>query len=304
MTKTIRKVVDTNQLRDLALRRYLARSKQNFAVLPDYTAMEAYKGKTLTNIFESMEILADFPKQVIVLKGTRKICGLSGRQAGLQRRMIDTRQTTEFPTFCGDLKIARAGNDRLQSRLLEHSKEATKYLDETLIVDAAGLLRRMETVSCATYSPDELKILRKPIQQLNLTIAKKILVSVFALAGGVFEDHPARERWPKDLERFRNTFQFRFALCAYLLMLEWISTGSVTATNPKKVRNDMIDVGVAAYATFFDGLLSKDGKARHIYDHAMAILTTVLASPMPPVTNDWLAAVRNFARRTAETERA
>ena len=89
MATKVRKVVDTNQLRDSDLRNYLARSTSNFAVLTDYTMMEAYKGETFSNFFSSMEILIDFPDQVIALKNTGRVCGLSGRQAGLQRRLIN-----------------------------------------------------------------------------------------------------------------------------------------------------------------------------------------------------------------------
>ena len=85
----MRKVVDSNQLQSDALRSYLSQSKQNFAVLTDYAAMEAYKGDTLVSIYKSMEILTAFPDQVIVLKNTLVTCGLSGRGSGLQRRLID-----------------------------------------------------------------------------------------------------------------------------------------------------------------------------------------------------------------------
>src|SRR6266851_566608 len=88
-----RMVVDSNVLQSDLLRAYLSKSSDNFAVLTDYAAMEAYKGDTLASIFKSMAILADFPRQVIVLKTTGVLCGLSGRRAGLQRRMIDDEQT-------------------------------------------------------------------------------------------------------------------------------------------------------------------------------------------------------------------
>ena len=80
----MRKVVDSNFLQSDELRDYLSKSAGNYVVLTDYAAMEAYKGDTLGTIYRSMEILADYPKQVIVLKGTQVVCGLRGRGAGLQ----------------------------------------------------------------------------------------------------------------------------------------------------------------------------------------------------------------------------
>jgi len=64
----MRKVIDSNFMQKEKLRSYLAASTENYAVLTDYAATEAYKGDTLASIFHSMEIVADYPKQAIVLK--------------------------------------------------------------------------------------------------------------------------------------------------------------------------------------------------------------------------------------------
>jgi hypothetical protein len=81
-----RMVVDSNALQSPQLQDYLSKSTNNFAVLTDYAAMEAYKGNTLASIFRSMALLADFPRQVIVLKTTGVVCGLRGRRPGLSKR--------------------------------------------------------------------------------------------------------------------------------------------------------------------------------------------------------------------------
>ncbi|MBP1852850.1 hypothetical protein [Rhizobium halophytocola] len=98
--KMSRKVVDSNAMQSEALRSFLSASTSNYAVLNDYAAMEAYKGDTLISIFRSMNIVCEFPRQIIVLKTTGRICSLAGRARGLQRRMIEERQTRDFPNFC------------------------------------------------------------------------------------------------------------------------------------------------------------------------------------------------------------
>jgi hypothetical protein len=84
MKNQLRKIVDSNFLQTDRLRSYLAKSKRNYAVLNDYASMEAYKGDTLVSIYKSMEILSEFPKQVLILKDTQTICGLSGKSSGLK----------------------------------------------------------------------------------------------------------------------------------------------------------------------------------------------------------------------------
>ena len=83
----MRKIVDRNFLQSPQLREYLSGSRNNFAVLTDYAAMEAFKGDTLANISQATEILSEYPKQVIVLKSTGVICQLKGRRCGFTPRM-------------------------------------------------------------------------------------------------------------------------------------------------------------------------------------------------------------------------
>ena len=67
----MRKVVDSNFLQSEKLEVYLSETTDNYAVLTDYVAMEAYKGDTLKSIYPSMEILTKHPQQAMVLKGTQ-----------------------------------------------------------------------------------------------------------------------------------------------------------------------------------------------------------------------------------------
>ena len=41
-----------------------------------------------------------------------------------------------------------------------------------------------------------------------------------------------------------------------------------------RLRNDLIDVIFATYATYFDGLMSRD-KAQRVYNHAAFILSSI-----------------------------
>jgi hypothetical protein len=66
-----------------------------------------------------MGIVADYPKQIIVLKGTQLVCGLTGCDAALQEHLIDEIQTREFPEYCHHLLAAKRGNLSLQQQLLQ-----------------------------------------------------------------------------------------------------------------------------------------------------------------------------------------
>jgi hypothetical protein len=63
-----RTVADKNYLESDELRSYLSQSKTNFVIITDYAQVEMLKDNALVNILKSTEIVAEFPRQVRVLK--------------------------------------------------------------------------------------------------------------------------------------------------------------------------------------------------------------------------------------------
>jgi hypothetical protein len=288
-TRKTRKVVDTNCLQSEALRAYLSASAHNYAVLTNYAAMEAYKGDTLKSIYSSMEILAQHPKQVIILTGTQDICALNGRAAASLAPLIDEVQTHEFPEYCQHLLAAKGGDLSLQEQLLEHGREATAYI-ERMLNDMPTLSSGIDLIA-KTYSPAELKILRRRERHTPQT-HERLVQNILLLAAQLFKEHPSVTEWPRGLE-VRNTFIFRYALCGYVSILKRIEDGGAGKTKPEKLRNDVIDVNFAAFATYFDGLLTSDKRAGEIYAEAEFLLEEVFA--MPPW---WLRVVLSIGGRS------
>jgi hypothetical protein len=271
----MRKVVDSNFLQCEKLRAYLSESTDNYVVLTDYAAMEAYKGDTLKSIYRSMEILAHHPKQVIVLKGTQDVCGLSGHDAASPERLIDETSTREFPKYCHLLLAAERGDVSLQRQLLELGHEANAHIDR-MLQDSPILSSGFE-LTAKTYSPAELKILRRR-ENYTPQMLEKLVHNVLLLTAHLFEDHPRVTKLPKGPE-VRNAFIFRYALCSYVLILKWIEVGGAGKAKPETIRNDIVDVNFATFSTYFDGLLTGDNKAREIYADAEFLLRQIFSMP-------------------------
>lgn len=265
------KIIDSNILRSDRLRSFLMASRENVAVLTDYAAMEAYKHESSTWIFKSMEILSSRPKQVIVLKGTQTICGLSGRRAGLQRRLIDREQTRGFSQFCETLRKVEAGNSHVINQVLEHAREAREHMLR-LLIDAKELPEVFDSVS-ENYAAAELAALRSGFRFSDAMI-EKLMRDVILVAGTMLSRHPRVRRMPRGKELF-NTFIFRFALCGYILALKRISFGGAHNVSPEKLRNDMVDATFAAYGTFFGGLLTDDKRLQEISGYADILIPRI-----------------------------
>lgn len=274
----MRKVVDRNFLQSPELRKYLSSSRKNCAVITDYAAMEAFKGDTLANISSATEILSEFPKQVVVLKSTSSICHLKGRRCGFTRRMIHKDKTKGFAAWCEHLERAKAGDKDLQHQLLENGKEADAHL-KRMLDDQGTYAENLEQAS-KRYTEAELKALRahKPISE---EMFFKVVDNILGMAAFLFAANPNIAIVPPARE-LPYKFIFRYALTGYLLALRWMSVGGAKNVKPEKIRNDIVDATFAAYATYFQGLLSNDVKAMEIYDDAKFFLKLFLAVPPPP----------------------
>ena len=273
----MRVVIDSNQLRSDVLRAYLSKATSNFAVLTDYAAMEAYKGDTLTSIYKSMAVLCDFPRQVIVLKGTRAICGLRGRSAGLQRRLIDEKQTTDFPTYVQHLHQAQKGSRHIQEQLLDLGREATSHLNQ-MLEDAEIMGLAIDDIA-TLYSKDECRAIRLG-ETYPSALVDKTIKNILYIAGKCFRDHPNATSIPRYSE-LPNTYIFRVALCTYLLALDWGARSRAKDANPGRLRNDLVDMNFAAYATYFDNLMSADRKVLRIHNEARVWLKTLFGCRLP-----------------------
>ncbi len=264
----MRRVIDSNCLQDERLSDYLSAKIDNYAVLTDYAAMEAYKGNTLKSIHKSMSLLSMYPKQVLVLKGTQIVCGLKMNGKGLQKRLIDQNQTKEFWKYCKHLKQAESDPSLFKAEIMALGDAANEHMNG-LLTNAEEIIKSIsEFAQC--YTNEELKILRKK-QPFNESIKTKFMQHVCLVTDLLFDSHPKTSKIP-EFENLHNSYIFRYSLCSCILVMDWIAEGGANNVGLKRIRNDMVDMHFVAYATFFDGLMSKDAKANEIYSVASYII--------------------------------
>jgi hypothetical protein len=274
----MQKIVDRNYLQSPNLRDYLAASRRNRVVLTDYAAMEAFKGDALQNIATATEVVREFPKQVVVLKSTNVISTLKGRRCGFTRRMVDRDQTWGFPEWCEHLARAAAGNEDLQRQTIENGKEADAHL-KRMCDDQQNYAANLEAMA-KTFTEAELKTLRKH-EPISEEMFAKIQSHVLEIAAFLFTAHPHFTELPRARE-LPYTFIFRYAMAVCLVAVRRLSVGGAKNVKPEKIRNDIVDATYAAYATYFQGLLSFDAGANEIYADAKFLIGLFLTTPPPP----------------------
>jgi hypothetical protein len=248
---------------------FLLASQKNIAVLPDQLAMELFKGDGRTNIQHSLKILANFPKQIVVLRSTHRIIAIRSRRSGLHARFADAEQTAGFVKYCRFLfrgSEPRAVDLDRQRKQFVANRRYNNSIGDIASIRAAILQLK------ANYTPAELKALRsrKPIEgDFWIRFCNDVFnASIQFMADGKNAPLPTSEE-------LLYSYVFRYALCAYARAVDWISLGGYEAAPNATLMNDYTDMAYAAYATFYDGLLTKDKKLDEIYTFARRLLVRV-----------------------------
>jgi hypothetical protein len=192
--------------------------------------------------------------------------------------MIEWNQTKGFPDWCQHLGRAKAGDKDLQQQILEAGRDADAHLNR-MRDDQTTYAENLEEAS-KHYTDAELKALRRRAPTSD-DMFDKIVQNVMTMSAFLFAANPNVKELPPARE-LGYTFVFRYALAGYMVALRWIADGGAKNVKPEKIRNDIVDATYAAYATYFQGLLSNDVKANDIYGDAKSFLKVFLSVPPPP----------------------
>lgn len=249
-------------------------SAENLVVLSDYSCMESYKGDSIKNLRSSLDIVSRYPTQVIVLRGTREIVAM-GPLAGSPDTLVDHEQTAAFPLFCFGVCRAAMGHSASLTQIRAKEKLANEHFRQ-LQADARRFAQAVLQIAQSLGSA-ALKELRTG-DSLKPETIDAIIRHILLVAAYLFRDHPDAGEIPPACEVPR-TFILRCALASYLLALRWISESGIQSATPGKLANDLVDMALVAYATFFDGILSRDRKLLEIYKEASFFLREVFVVP-------------------------
>ena len=249
------------------LERFLAKP-QNIAIVPDFVQLEAIKSNDIDLVRERISILARFTNQVKIPKSTHKVCGLNGRTKGLRKRLICKHQTNNFRSFCSHINDTSGRQKHGQDAFIYQSFEASEFIENSAnsVHEFIDIYQVFET----QFTQHEIKLIRQNKLPSKETF-KKLFALVAMLAGNLFERLPNCSKWPKDSE-WPNLFIHRNSLFNCLYFLEWMKKGSPKGFNHNKLSNDIIDLNLCTYATYFDGILTKDKNCYRRYEEGNTLL--------------------------------
>lgn len=267
----VKKIVDVGALRGPDLESYLSKSRGNFAIITEFTTMEMFGGNPEVNVRNSLSIISKFLGQVILLKGHEEISKLNGRSQGLQKRLQDDRKTRFFVKYCQALFSGRTASANMAHDIAGRGIAANSWknrITQKTESVRAGIAHLKERIN-----PDDLKAIRTG-KLASPAFTEQAVSDIMGLTSLYFRDVVRLERMPNSDEAL-FTFIFRYAVCAYALSLKWVIQGGHATAKEEVLRNDYIDMTYAAYATFYDGLITNDAKLRELFGISCWILKNV-----------------------------
>lgn len=274
----VKKIVDAGGLRSPSLEDYLSQSRGHFAVMTEFVTMEMFGGNAAINVRESLAIISRFPSQVILLKGNAKISKLTGRPGGLQKRLQDERKTQAFVRYCRALFHNTVPAGTIARDIADKGDAARQWMDR-ILQKTASVRSGLENLE-KRIDAEDLKAIRRG-HVASPAFTNQVVADIMGLTALHFRDVACLHRMPSDEEAL-FTFPFRYAVCAYTLSLKWVIDRGYANAKSTTLKNDYIDMTYAAYATFFDGLITKDKKLQELYALACWVLDKVFG--LKPLT--------------------
>lgn len=117
---------------------------------------------------------------------------------------------------------------------------------------------------------DGLKAFRTQ-HKLTPEMMRTVIEIVSALTQQLMRDYSGFDPLPPANDAVYS-FPLRFALANTVVALHWAKKSGIKHVDAKRLRNDITDASYVAYATFYDGLVTRDGKMEENYVNTCNLL--------------------------------
>ncbi|MBC2807020.1 hypothetical protein C3Y94_028235 [Rhizobium ruizarguesonis] len=147
-----------------------------------------------------------------------------------------------------------------------------RTLQPSLIEGAMDIAVSFPEMQEQMFNHQELRIIRT-----NGKYTEEMVFTIFGAALQIWETLAGyyEIEW-EDLDETLvcRAYLFRYALGIVINLLWWIRGGSQAVVRMDRMSNDLIDLGFAVYATYFDGLFTRDEKAAWVHANLVAAIAS------------------------------
>ena len=239
------------------VRSYLESSKKNFLIITDFLVHECMQGNAIRNFVSDFEQLVPYVEQLIVLKPTFSILRLRPRSEGLHQRLFCHEQTNILKHYLANT-VSNIKSSGPTERFQQFANSS--QLKFNLLLERADEMYLLLDGLIESFPKEELRKIRSG-GDISRQFADHLFEKVAEFAMTTF---PEGMRLP-NMPHVLYSFPYRYAIAYVNLALDWrLNSGGIKNAKPEVVRNDAIDLTYVTYSTFFDGLLSNDGRVLRV----------------------------------------
>ena len=266
-------LIDSNFADRDGMRNYLGASRTHLAALPSTVLEEWFKAKCPETARRVQQIICAHPKQVVVLKDTMDLLHMSGRSGGLLLRLIDRQQTRDFGPYC-DTVVNAPMTPELGAHFEAHRAHTQRILD-SLLPEARKMMRLFAAwdEELSSSQRKELKGILDGDRKLSLGLQELTFHKAAKLGGSLFAAHQVtRTNVPRTIPEMVNLLAFRYGALMVALYIRLRNSGGTDVSNDKKVLNHLMDIKIAAQATYRDGFMTHELDLHVTYQIAVTLI--------------------------------
>ncbi len=269
----MRLVIDTSALRSALTRDYLGASVNNEVIVPQPVLVECLKGNAAENMRRSLIGLTEFSSQISILKAGKTLLKMRPRVTGLQSRLIDYRLTRGFRRNVS-FNLRQTGIAGLEvDQMIQSDKGTADVIHANYLQlsprSRAGMLRDLSMLS-----DEEIRALRSRKEVLP-NLLRKVECRALATTAADF-NKLGRDLASIPVRDAVYALQFRYAVAAESLMIEWCANSGLETRSDKSIANDLIDLSQVAYGTYFDGVLASDKRLLRVAELARILARALI----------------------------
>jgi hypothetical protein len=264
-----RLVIDTNYLADEGLDAYLGGARHHYGLISQVTMIEIHKEYAVSNARWLMRIACRYPRQIKILRDLTDLTFMDGGTQRLTRRMVDDDQTAKFGAYCAT--VIKAPMDDVIARQFAFFEEQSRSYVAEVAETAPRIFNLFRQAEREFTSGDVRHLCQR--RSYPASLQEKLVQLAFAIREVLICEQ--RGRFPTEMTRAVNTYLFRYSLIVALFFARWVKTGRMDITNSDKLINQILDMKIAAMATFYDGLLTREPKMAEMYEEAVFVAAGV-----------------------------
>jgi hypothetical protein len=247
---------------------FLNADGSNQIVISEATMIEIHKARAAENVPKLLAPVCGYWDRVLITRSFHELFAFQGTVNDPAEAILSPQQTEDFPTYCASVVLAPLGAETLSHYAKKQEDAANEH--SSLERQAPGLMRLYRRVIANNFSAKDREELRKR-KPLSEGLQKKLIEFSFAIRARLAQQHGEAQTEMTPHQAI-DTPLYRYALSLVVYFMHWVKDGEPDRSKLKAAVNQIVDLQIAAIATFYDGLLTREKRLAAHFEELQGLI--------------------------------